>query len=57
MILLDNSQFLGFLSQLICRIEGVGGDVVVLRTVRQGLVYLHAVVIGVGGEDTGGATY
>ena len=45
-----DSQFLEFLSHLLCRIEGVGEDVEVLRTVCMGQFDLHAVVVGLG-ED------
>ena len=44
-----NAQSLEFLILSLGRIEGVAVDGEVLRTVCQGVVYLHAVVISAGG--------
>ena len=45
-----DSQFVEFLRHLLCRIEGVGEDVDVLRAVGPGRLNLHGVVVGIG-ED------
>lgn len=46
-----NAQSFEFLILSLDRIEGVAVDGEVLWTVCQGVVYLHAVVIGVGGTQ------
>ena len=48
--LLQNPQLLQVLGQLVRRVDILGIDVEVLRTVCQGQFNLHGVVIGIG-ED------